>query len=321
MLTDTPHEISVRERPYGGRTLAAAEEHPRGRLTRRSELVLLIHGFNVDACSAGCTYDRFLGNSIRQLQDCSVLVYWPGDAVSRFLDADSRPGLWSRIVSALHYPRQRQTAVESAQLLSTIISASLSPQRVTNLTIVAHSLGCRVALELLLRLNALKQQRTLRVPLVVLMAPAVPRYAVTSGGSLHASLALADRVLLYRSLNDRVLHYVFRPGQSLETPFPEGWRPSTRTALGRNGFGLNKPRNVHEVEAECDHGGYWPDPNIAYEVGREVFGARAAFAEAAPAWRSSAPDNAGLLGRRLHVRSLQERSIRSAVRRPCGGCD
>ena len=319
MLTDFPHEVTVRKQTYGGDISPEAIEYPAGQLSQRREMVLLIHGFNVDACDAGCSYDLFLENADPPLRNRAVQVYWPGDVVSRFIRAGQRPGLWSKVVSAIHYPSQRQHAVQTAQLLSDIISSSLNGRPNVRLSIVAHSLGCRVALELLVLLSALKNTKQISIPLAILMAPAVPRYLVLPGGHLKTALRIPDRILLYRSLNDSVLQFVFRPGQALERPFPEGWPLSTRTALGRHGMGLTRPPNVTEIEATCGHGGYWPDPDIAYEAGRIVFGASRTLLRRDSVSKVSSYTNQRI-GRQLLGRTLKERSLLSRVRKPCDAC-
>jgi len=319
MLTSVPHEISVRERAHGGGVLPAAAEHPQGLLRRRRELILLVHGFNVTVCDAGSAYDSFLANAVQPLIDRSVQVYWPGDVVSPFLGAFENGGIWTKLVSALHYPRQRQHAELSAQRLRTVIAQSLNGRDNVRLTIIAHSLGCRLVLELLLLLKGFWDANLISVPLVMLMAPAVPRYLVLPGGRLHDALPVADRIFVYRSLHDEVLKRVFRMGQALERPFPEGWSPVHRTALGRNGFGVSCPPNVTEVVAACGHGGYWPDPNIAYELGRVAFGpGRALLSRGRLALPVQGSSQTGQ-GRPLTVRTLKERSANSVFRRGCGG--
>lgn len=314
------HEIILREKTYGGGPLPKALEYPCGRLAQRREIVLLIHGFNVNVCSAGCSYDLFLSNTSARIGSRSAMVYWAGDTVSRFPAPGERPGLGSKIISALSYPKQRKHAVLSAQLLSSLISSSLRLRTNVKLIIIAHSLGCRVALEFLNLLSALKNAKQISIPLAVLMAPAVPLYAVLSGGHLRAAIETPDKVMIYRSMKDDILKWVFRPGQILERPFPEGWPISTRSALGRNGFGVSRPPNVQEEEKTCGHREYWSRPEIAREISQFYVAGASRMLRSSRELQTRVIEVAQVPGRRLHGRRITGGTHLSQVRKHCPAC-
>src|SRR5262249_48937037 len=117
-------EITVRELSEGGGVLPSAVENPKGLLSRARDVVLLIHGFNVNLCSAGCGYDLFQTASSIKFRSRSISVYWPGDAVSRWLQPGGRPGLYSKTISVLSYPAQVARAQTTAQRLADLISNS-----------------------------------------------------------------------------------------------------------------------------------------------------------------------------------------------------
>jgi hypothetical protein len=75
-----PFEVSVRVAPYGGGVRQAPVERPVGLFQSAHKLLLLIHGYNVTLCSAGCAYEQFRKLLSVYWNARAVCVYWPGDA-------------------------------------------------------------------------------------------------------------------------------------------------------------------------------------------------------------------------------------------------
>lgn len=311
-------ELTVRQLPYGGGVLPDAEESPLGLLSRAREVVLLIHGFNVDICSAGCGYDRFARAAGIKWQSRSISVYWPGDAVSRFLRSGSKPGLYSAAVSAASYPLQVSRAQETAnRLFELIINSRAGAKRPLRVSIVAHSLGCRVTLELLNLLRGSARHGPISVPLTILMAAAVPRYLVMMRGrDLRPALEVPEKVLNYYSKKDRVLQFAFRGGQLLERPFPAGFNIATRSAIGRSGLGLARPTNVEEEPKTHGHGGYWSDKDIAAAAAKGL-----GFDRIKRSVPRFVPDGRRELARPpVRGRKVRLRPLRSYFHAGCGEC-
>lgn len=261
-----PESISVRRRDAGG-PVGPAMPQPATVLQDRDAFTLLIHGFAVTRQNAEAVYDTFRSRLV-PFDTEAVNIYWPGDWGVHGLTQAS-------------YPIQRRRALDSVAKLQAFLSAELNWRveeaflrgtvpRPLELRIVAHSLGCLVALELLKLLD--RSPRELKVSLLVLMAAAVPQYRL-GDGDLGFVLRRINKVLVYRSYSDWVLALAFSLGELPHVPFPEGLR--LRSAIGRNGCGRAIP-NVVEEERHCGHSGYWPDRSIAAAVRKDAEGSAAA---------------------------------------------
>jgi esterase/lipase superfamily enzyme len=170
-----PKELSLRERCRGGPVRPKPIETPPDTLRRSRRIILLIHGFNVDFCAAEKSYIAFVRELFFQWTARTVWVYWPGDA------APESEGVFSRlarsVISPLSYPYQPDRAELAARYLADYIGEVIERRRTSalnpiHLSIVAHSLGCRLALELLSRLSAAVRAHMLKIELTVLMAAA-----------------------------------------------------------------------------------------------------------------------------------------------------
>ena len=116
---------------------------------------------------------------------------------------------------------------------------------------VAHSLGCRVALE---TIEFLRQNGGPVVGKVCLMAAAVPLFKVQTGGELVEAMEHAGEVRILHSDDDAVLRDTFPPGQTLAGG-NEGFFP---TALGLHGFLSAASGRIVSVDVDnAGHGDYW----------------------------------------------------------------
>jgi pimeloyl-ACP methyl ester carboxylesterase len=271
---DGPKELSVREQCKGGPVRDPAIEMPAGALRRARRAVLLIHGFNVDMCAAGRAYETFADGLLFRWRARAVQVYWPGDAAPKARTALARHV--TPAVSAASYPFQPLRAQRAAEVLADHIADAVGGRTSPNLlrlSIVAHSLGCRVALELLNRLRTLVAARQLTIELVVLMAAAVPLYDVGANGTYNLSRSKAKKTMIYYSGRDYILKLIFPAGQSSYATDP------TSLVAGRDVLGLVGPAgvplaNVEKIEVGHGHGRYWRNRDISLRVMQELDGDR-----------------------------------------------
>jgi esterase/lipase superfamily enzyme len=267
-----PRELSVRTECHGGEILESALEHPADQLARSRSVILLIHGFNVSLCSAGKSYKAFLKEVPFRWKARSFWVYWPGD------DLSESPGLASKAKSAASYPFQLDRAEESGRVLARHISAAAIRRLRAGkppmcLSIVAHSLGCRLALELVSHLGNLVADKLIRLQLLVLMAAAVPKYLLLPRQRYDLSRLGSQKTIVYFSSKDDVLKWVFRVGQATSMTNPlNAW--VDRAALGREGLGGLLSDKVIDERKYHGHGGYWSDREIAWRITQELDGAR-----------------------------------------------
>ena len=269
---EAPRELSVRTHCHGGEILESALEHPEDQLARSRNVVLLVHGFNVSLCSAGKSYEAFLEKVPFRWKARAFWVYWPGD------DLSESPGLMSKARSAASYPFQLDRAEESGRVLASHVSAAAIRRMRAGkppmcLGIVAHSLGCRLTLELVSQLKDLVANKLIRLQLLVLMAAAVPKYLLLPRKRYDLSRLGSQKTIVYFSSKDDVLKWVFRAGQSTSMTSPRT-AVFDRGALGREGLGdLVSDKLVNERKYH-GHGGYWTDSEIAWRVTQELDGAR-----------------------------------------------
>lgn len=266
--------LSLRIDPVGG---DVADGVPRAQIDAvRAELnaavgrglVLLVHGFNNTLEDATGSYDGFfrVQRELAQIPDARALadnrvfvrVLWPGDAK------------WG-VLSPLYYPRSVTAGVLCAERFGAALRA-LAAGRAEPLDvwIVGHSMGCRIALEIL---RWITQTPSLRVSRLVLMAGAVPTYRLEATAQKPGSLrkayddTLGARAGACRSLYsswDGVLAGAFPYGQSLA----EGDEGFTPVALGHEYWQAGVPLAGHtqgEVHG-AGHSDYWGGEKKTHEI-------------------------------------------------------
>lgn len=244
--------LSFRERPAGGDVKADPSEAEYRGLTVRRRLVLLIHGYNNDFKDSEDAYRGF-ENLQRELAGLDgdapvaggrlIEVYWPGDAD------------WGK-VSALFYPWSIKRAQQTAAALADTLARAARESGHKQVDIVAHSMGCRLTLELLKRLRT---RGDITVGRVVLMAGAVPTLLLDPHRDRQKLRAAFDAVLSDAGLSlfspdDKVLAYAFPLGQTVAPG--EGFFP---TALG-HAFWADAAAPVNLAQTEnpgASHSDYW----------------------------------------------------------------
>jgi len=234
----------VRRNPQGGPSLFAARR-----------LLLLVHGFNVDAREAADTYDGFAEMQRTLIGETDgdyaegrlvVRVLWPGDAG------------WG-IASPLFYPWSIGRAKETAEALAENLRLAYRSGLLLEIDVIAHSLGCRVALETIRCLHEGKDGPAVRR--VVLMAGAVPTFMLGDvpdarlRRAYDATLRDPSPALSLFSGRDGVLSWAFPLGQTAAGG-GEGFLP---TALGHEEWESgDAPANLLQREIEnAGHSDYW----------------------------------------------------------------
>jgi len=193
---------------------------PLGVARLRRELVIarrvliLIHGYNTPQRKARDGYETFvrsMGSAGPSLfwPDLVVYLQWPGDVSISWL-----PGLVSRSVSEVSFQHKERVADRVGGALCSMLAQvpATVPPRVS---VVAHSLGCRLTCRFL---HETPSTSSIVVESVVLMAAAVPVADIAMGGRIHGA-----------TRNTRALHVMYsRHDSVLRKWFPLGHRASLR---------------------------------------------------------------------------------------------
>jgi hypothetical protein len=212
-------------------------------LRAESSIAFLVHGFNVNRSDGKDSLLRFAANLPARSETAYVAVLWPGDH-------------WSRAAS---YSFEGTDADDSARALTRYIGDVI--RRGTNLSFVSHSLGGRVVMETVKRLN----QAHYNIRQVCLLAPAIDDFSLAHEATYLKAVPKAQRVAVLASRGDRVLKYAYPAGDLLQA-FAYFWRDTFGLALGYRG---PKERDGHAVPAQVyhlqipdnrssDHGHYLP---------------------------------------------------------------
>jgi len=236
-------------------------------------LVLLIHGYNNSEQDAEDAYAGFftMQKSINELKEhrrladnrVFVEVYWPGDAD------------WG-LLSFAFYMGSIDHAEKSAQFLANVLATLANDVAPLDIDIIGHSMGCRLAAELL---GKLAHGVKVRVERIALMAAAVPTFMLEQGGALRQPYdtqlsVIPGRVKSLYSLSDGVLAIAFPVGQTL-APGPNGFLP---TALGHEQWvSSSVPGNLEQCEiVNAGHSDYWgwkeKTRNVARKANEELRG-------------------------------------------------
>ena len=194
MAIDLQQGLTVRTQIKGGPL--ARHVHPVGitrmQLEAAQRLVLLIHGYNTDLGEAKASYRTLLQNLTKDAEaelsrtDLFLGFFWPGD-------------LQNRAASMGSYPWKVSTAIDAGKILGTWL-AQLNEK--LQIVIIAHSLGCRVALEAISQLYALTLDERTKFPPIIsgvsLMAAAVPvRMCRPVGGQFGKRRKYTSEYVLY----------------------------------------------------------------------------------------------------------------------------
>jgi hypothetical protein len=242
-------EISVRAsgRDSGGPVVDARGGQPAGRA-----VLLLVHGYANSASAARESWSAFL-DGIAAVKIGGWMprnptgVQWPGD----------EPIVG---INQAAYPQKIGVSRDSARRIDAYLRGLAgSGDPPLTLSIVAHSLGCRLVAELLECLSRPPAHGVV-VDRAVLMAAAVPTDKVDRGKPLRAGVEWARSIEALHSEGDNVLRFAFPLG---ETAGGDGFFP---TAVGRHGgpgsTWLTAPQMGHAGKL-YGHSDYWPGAESA----------------------------------------------------------
>jgi pimeloyl-ACP methyl ester carboxylesterase len=218
---------------------------------QRDRTVLLIHGYNVTDGDAAETLNGFrktLENFAPDLPRNTFTCTWTGNM---------------RSLGPAAYPFMLRYAKESATtLLEAIDEWYAEPWAAKELIIVAHSLGCRLTLEMLSAMNSKGRPPSLKKLVVILMAAAVPVEHMELEGKLRDALDVPDATIILHSQDDGVLRKWFRIGQTvaLDGVWPEavGLRGAPQSAA----WAQSTPMHAF------DHSDYWAELETAEQLCR-----------------------------------------------------
>jgi hypothetical protein len=229
----------------------------------RMPITFLIHGYNVDPEGAASAYERLFSTSGMKtlppplLESRRWLVYWEGYASGGLATGKT-------ILSPLTYAAQIPSACAAARALRQYIDQKSGGR--AEVYLIAHSLGCRLALELLDQYAMMPSGAVPNFPAVVLMAAAVPTHFFEDLKRLWKGALLPGRVVVMFSESDWVLKVPFRAGQ---TYAGEGLFPK---AVGATGGPAGYWARV--VRTRNGHSGYFGDPKARAEIASAMGDAR-----------------------------------------------
>ncbi len=243
------NELSVRENGVeaGGSVVEAHFPSNSDTLEGKGTAVLFVHGYNNSRSAARASFEGFVLGlecaSGRGALPWPVFgVQWPGDEPNA-------------AISAASYPLKIKVTQRAAEKIFEHLTGIFGPGGApVVLHVVAHSLGCRLTLELLDKLARGTPGANVIISSVTLMAAAVPVGKVETDGRLRRGVDSADRVCVLHSTGDAVLHWAFPLGQ---TAGGDGFFP---TAIGRFGGPTGMWMRATSMSAEGNlygHSSYW----------------------------------------------------------------
>jgi pimeloyl-ACP methyl ester carboxylesterase len=245
-------------------------------------LIVLIHGYNNSVPKAQGSYAAFQ-NRLRKAIGAWGYVglgkvwefHWPGDHPNQ-------------VVSTASYAARIGDARDAGRLLG-IFLAQLRPSQAVWL--IAHSLGCRVAL------HTVKTVRDLgaayagaRIEQVFLLAAAVPVRYCTAGRAYPSPVAPGSAEHAFYSSNDEALGWKFNQGQAMYG------EPGDAVGLSGRPDGRWEPP---PFRTGLKHGEYWRSELVAEELCRRTGQLPDSSSRERPLSASPAADD---------VRELDERS-------------
>jgi pimeloyl-ACP methyl ester carboxylesterase len=184
---------------------------------RGKDVLLGTHGFNVNREDGINSLSNWEG--MLQLGSSSLFfgVLWPGDSK------------WAPVID---YPFEGDEAVMSGRLLGPFLDKYFADA--ASLSIVSHSLGARMVLETISRMNR-------RVRRLVIMAGAIDDNCLT--GEYRNAAKKVDNISVLASHGDDVLSLAFPAGNFLGGIITCG-HPYWHAALGREGPSAPYPVNI-----------------------------------------------------------------------------
>jgi len=202
-------------------------------------VLLGIHGFNINRTEGVASLAR-LENALGLAGESTFVgVLWPGDS----------------FIKALGYSGEKTTASTVGRHLAHFCNDRL--KGAASLSFVAHSLGARVALEAVQKLDR-------KAGMVCLVAAAIERTCLDAEYS--QALANAEKISVLASREDEVLRYAFPVGNLFAHAIDPTANPLS-SALGYAGppspVGGTVPPWQIPTALGYDHGDYFPHSDAA----------------------------------------------------------
>jgi pimeloyl-ACP methyl ester carboxylesterase len=249
---------------------------------RGQPIVLLVHGYNNDQAEAGDSYFAMRSNLDYLLRTCGIdktvrqdvqshiwELYWPGYMpLSHRGPSGLKRKFYEPVMSAPSYSLE---VIKARGWVADRLSSYLNRIGPIEVFFIAHSLGCRVVLEVLERLLP-SMISLMRCSGYLLMAGAVPIDQLMPSGRLRHTAALPPNRFCLHSWHDAVLLGAFPPGQILSGEIPIYGLP---VATGLTGWPAAMWSD--HVGTSLSHGGYWSeslfrDNSISSQLCAAIFG-------------------------------------------------
>lgn len=208
---------------------------------KAKHVLFVTHGFNVSYAEGARSLARLAANLQLGANVLVIGVLWPGDF----------------FIPAINYPEAAVPAIEAGQTLGDLCNASLNGA--ASVSFVSHSLGARVVLEAVERLNGRKAR------MLCLAAGAVNDDCLTVEYAAAPAKTLATYTLA--SVNDRVLQLAFPIGDLIGEILVDDHSPF-HEALGRHGPRPAAPPPADPIQIpdsqDYGHHNYLPPSTSTY---------------------------------------------------------
>lgn len=267
-MTKFDGSLTVRKNPFGGGYLNKAHADPKYWFGGSFLVTLFIHGFSTDEARAKEGYDAFIRRLGGRWNGKIGTFFWPGDWNAPWLG--DRKMSFQGNLRGLSYPSEIKEAKKSGRMLADFLADPRNTPMQPEFVLVAHSLGCRLVLELLEAIR--KKRKKPRIRSIVLMGAAVSVSLVRAGiwwrseGRLRkAGMRIKRRRVLY-SETDEALGFIFSIGQTANF-IDSGLYPE---AMGLHGNPKDFPSHRGDVRTGIKHGDYWDDNESANVVAEEL---------------------------------------------------
>jgi hypothetical protein len=203
-------------------------------LFRQRDVLFVTHGFNVNGARGINALGRFEQRFAATGSERCIGVLWPGD-------------WW---IPAINYPFEASDAVDCGKRLAAFCKTNAADA--LSLSFMSHSLGGRVMLEAVTRLDR-------KARLLCLAAAAVDDDCLKR--QYAGAVKNCERIVNLASKADRVLRYAYPAGDFFSDIFGDDDSPVVG-ALGRYGPRGSREANVNPREIPkrlgYDHGNYLP---------------------------------------------------------------
>ena len=218
-------------------------------------LVFLVHGYNVTETKAAKSFDPLADELMKHASLKGKVGYfsWPGDSIDP-------------LSSTMSYLWRVKTADECApRFADYLMSLRTLAGRKPRIVIIAHSLGCRLAIKTAFAAPASLRRRLT----IILMAAAFPVVQVDAG--LKAAIRMLPKSVVMYSAKDTVLNCVFNLAENARSAGASLWKWRWQEPVGLNGRPESGVWSERDDMHPFDHGDYWKS-KIIHKRLRDLLG-------------------------------------------------